>query len=410
MRRVAITGIGVISPVGNNSAEFYSSLMEGRSGIACLRGDFPVALTGHIAAQVEFNSSEYFPKPLRNSLDRFSQFALAAAAQAISDAVLNPEQEDRTRIGVCIGSGMGGARTIEDGYTAIYKRGATSLRPQTVLMAMNCAGSSQIALTHALAGPNMTFSTACSSSALAIGEAYRLIKHGYADVMLAGGAEALLTCGVMKAWEGLRTLATADAEDPSSSCRPFSLDRSGLVLGEGAAIVVLEACDRALQRKASIYGEVIGFGSTNDTLHITRPSVEGEARAMKLAIDEAGIQPADIDYINAHGTATQAGDRVESAAIKHVFGKRAYRIPVSSTKSMHGHMMGATAAVEFIASTLAIKHQSVPPTANWRETDPECDLDYVVEGSRTGVNVRTVMSNSFAFGGSSAVLIARSFE
>jgi 3-oxoacyl-[acyl-carrier-protein] synthase II len=302
---------------------------------------------------------------------------------------------------------MGGAATTEGGYVALYRENADRLQPYTVLMAMNNAAASWVALEHGLEGPSLTFSTACSSSAVAIGEAARQISCGEADIMLAGGTEAPLTYGTMKAWESLRTLAVEDADDASTSCRPFSKDRTGFVLGEGAAILVLEEKDRALRRGAAIYGELIGYSLSTDSSHMTRPSAEGQIRAMRSALEDAAISPDAIDYINAHGTATVQNDAVETAAIKQVFGSRAYHVPVSSTKSMHGHLLGAAGAVEFLIAVLALKYQAVPPTANLRIPDPTCDLDYVPNEGRTAVNIRTVMSNSFAFGGTSAVLIAR---
>lgn len=410
MRQVVITGLGIVSAVGNDPATFFANLMAGRSGIARLRGDAAGLPGAPVAAQVEFDPAAHFPEAQIGTLDRFSQFALVAAAQAITDAGLHLATEDRTRTGVSLGTGLGGAHTIEDGYRALHARGASAVRPLTVLMAMNTAGASQIAMKHGLTGPNMTISTACSSAAVAIGEACRLIRHGYADVMIAGGAEALLTEGTLAAWAALRTLARVDADDPAASCRPFSRDRSGLVLGEGAAIVVLEAVDHALARGAPVHAELIGFGMSNDVRHIAHPSVEGQVRAMRAALADAAVSPREIDYLNAHGTATLVGDRVETAAIKEVFGDHAYRMPISSTKAVHGHMMGATAAAEFMAAVLAITQRAVPPTANLRLPDPECDLDYVADGGRTELAVRTVMSNSFAFGGSSAVLVARAFE
>jgi 3-oxoacyl-[acyl-carrier-protein] synthase II len=242
---------------------------------------------------------------------------------------------------------------------------------------------------------------------VSLGEAFRQIKAGYADVILAGGAESLLAYGSFKCWESLGVLAPQDTENPAASCRPFSRDRAGFVLGEGAAIVVLEAMERAKKRGAPIYAELAGYGSTSDAHHITGPSVDGQARAMRQALDEAETSIDEIDYINAHGTATTKNDIVETRAIKEVFGGRAKTIPASSTKSMHGHLLGATGAVEFVAALLAMQHQTIPPTAHLRVPDPECDLDYVPNAGRTGLRVRTVMSNSFAFGGTNAVLVAR---
>jgi 3-oxoacyl-[acyl-carrier-protein] synthase II len=274
---------------------------------------------------------------------------------------------------------------------------------------MNNAAASHISIKYHLQGPNITYSTACSSSAIAIGEAYRQIKHGYADVMLAGGAEAMLTLGAIKAWEALRTLASEDENDPGASCKPFSKNRNGLVLGEGAAILVLEDAERAIARGATIYAELAGYDCSSDSSHITKPDSHGQTRTILSALKDARLQPEDIGYINAHGTATLAGDIEETQAIKQVFGEHAHRIPVSSTKSMHGHLMGATGAVEFMASVLALKHQAIPPTINLQQPDPELDLDYVANCGRTGVAMDAVISNSFAFGGTNAVLIARKF-
>jgi 3-oxoacyl-[acyl-carrier-protein] synthase II len=275
---------------------------------------------------------------------------------------------------------------------------------------MNNAAAAQVAIEHGLHGPNQTISTACSSSAIAIGEAARAIRHGYAEVMLAGGSEALLTLGTLKAWDAMRALAFEDATDAGASCRPFSKDRTGLVLGEGAGVLVLEDLGRAERRGARIYAELAGYGAANDARHVARPDAAGQARAMALALADAGLAPDAIDYVNAHGTATPVGDVVETEAIKQVFGAHARRLPVSSTKSMHGHLMGAAGAVELIGAVLAITHQALPPTANLRVPDPECNLDYVPNIGRTAVSVKTVMSNAFAFGGSNAVLIARAID
>ena len=406
VRRVAVTGLGIISPLGNTADEFFSNLMAGKSGIRHLKADFADRLDTKIAAQAEFDALQHFGKHKASSLDRVSQFALYAAGQAITDAGLDLEQEDKNRIGIYLGTGMGGAASVEEGYVRLYRDGAERLKPFTVLMAMNNAAASAIALEYGLTGSNLTFSTACSSSSVSIGEAFQQVRHGYADVMLAGGAEALLTFGTIKAWEALRAMASEDPEDPAASCKPFSANRTGLVLGEGAAIVILEDMERAVARGATIHAEVTGYGSGNDSSHITQPSPEGQARAMRAALDCAGLKPQDIGYINAHGTATPLNDSAETAAIKLVFGEGAPGIPVSSTKSMHGHLMGATAAVEFIACIMALKQQALPPTINLHQPDPKCDLDYIPNVGRRGVSVRHVMSNSFAFGGTSGVLIA----
>lgn len=410
MRRVLVTGLGVVSPVGNSTADFFDNLMSGKSGVRPLSAPFSDKLSIRLAAEVDFDPSLHFSRMKLGSLDRFSQFALVAAKDAVADSNLVLTDSEKNRAGIYFGTGIGGVGTIEEGYVEIYTKDVPRFKPLTVLMAMNNAAASQISLEYGLQGPNVTYSTACSSSSIAIGEAYRLIRGGYADVMLAGGSEALLTYGTITAWISLRTLALPDEREISASSKPFSKNRTGLVLGEGAAVLVLEEAERALARGAKIYGELIGYGSASDACHITKPSVAGQVRSMRLALEEAEIEPERIDYINAHGTATAVGDAVETAAIKEVFGRHAYSIPVSSTKSMHGHMMGATGAIEFMAALLAIRHKSIPPTAHLDEADPECDLDYVPNVGRRGLDIRTVMSNSFAFGGSNAVLIAREFE
>jgi 3-oxoacyl-[acyl-carrier-protein] synthase II len=409
-RRVAITGLGIISPCGNNIDDFSANLMAGKSGVRRISSTYSNALSVKIAAEVDFNPLDYFTKRQASSMDRFNQFALAAASQSWKDAELSLDAKEKERTGVYIGSGMGGANTIEDLYHQLFRHNADRVKPLTVLMVMNNASASHISIEYGLSGPCLTISTACASSSNAIGEAFRQIRDGYADVMLAGGAEAFLTYGGFRSWESLRVLAVEDAQDPSKSCKPFSKNRTGLVLGEGAAIVALEEMERAVSRGASIYAELLGYGSTSDADHMTRPSFGGQARAISEALKETGLLPEDIDYINAHGTATQWNDLLETQAIKKVFGDYAYKVPISSTKSMHGHTMGAAGAIEFIVSLLAIKHQSVPPTINLVLPDPECDLDYVPNIGRKGVKVNTVMSNSFAFGGTNAVLIVRKLE
>ncbi|MDR0781599.1 MAG: beta-ketoacyl-[acyl-carrier-protein] synthase family protein [Pseudomonadales bacterium] len=404
-RRVAVTGLGLVSPLGHEPAAFFARLMAGESAVRRLETEFVEQLDAKLAAFVgDFDPLAHFPKSKANSLDRVTQFALVAARGALTDAKLDLEAENRERIGIYLGTGMGGSSSIEEGYVRLYRDKLNRLKPFTVLMAMNNAAGAQVALDFGLNGPSMTFSTACSSSTVAIGEAARLIRHGYADVMLAGGSEALLTYGTIKAWEALRTLAEADPANPAASCKPFAANRTGLVLGEGAAIVVLEDYARAQARGAHIYAEIIGYGSSSDSLHITQPSAAGQARAMRLALDEAGIAITELDYINAHGTGTKLNDATETAAIKLVGGAQ---IPVSSTKSMHGHLMGAAGAVEFVACMMALETQGLPPTAHLDQSDPECDLDYIPHRGRHNVPVRTVMSNSFAFGGTSGVLIAR---
>ena len=402
--------MGVMSPVGNDCNAFFDNLLAGRSGIRKLSAKFTDRLVANVGGEVDYDPAARFPRPKLALLDRFSQLALEAAGQAIHDAGIEFEESLKDRTGVFVGTGLGGASTIEAGYEDIFLEGKDRVAPHSVPRIMNNAAAGHISIDHGLRGPSFTYSTACSSSAIAIGEACRAIRHGYVDSAIAGGAESLLTLGTIRAWEALRTLAVTDAEDPAASCRPFSKDRTGLVLAEGAGMLVLEVLDHASRRGARIHAEVIGYGAASDASHLTRPGEEGQVRAIRLALADAGASPDEIDYVNAHGTATLAGDVIETAAIKKVFGARAAHVPVSSTKSMHGHLMGAAGAVEFIASIMAIGRGAVPPTANLRVPDPECDLDYVPNLGRRGVAVRTVMSNSFAFGGSNAVLIGRSLD
>ena len=418
MRRVAITGIGLVSPLGNDPETFFTNLAHGRSGIVALAAP-PIALAGkpmpghsgkHVGGAVTFDGARHFPAPKLRMLDRVSQFALVAAAQAVSDAGLGFSDADRERAGVFVGTGMGGAQTTEDGYLTLYAEGADRVRPYTVLMAMTNAAASWIGIEYGLLGPNLTYSTACSSSAVAIGEAARRIATGEVDTMIAGGSEAPLNYGTLVAWDAMKTLAAADPNEPGASCKPFARDRTGLVLGEGAAIVVLEDWLHAQQRgcahscRVGRLRPLHGRGTHHAALRV------GQATAMQRALEAAAMQPGEIGYINAHGTATLANDAVETAAIKRVFGTTANHIPVSSTKSMHGHLLGAAGALELVAAVLALERQIIPPTMHLHVPDPECDLDYVPGEARTGVGLTAVMSNSFAFGGTNAVLICRSAE
>jgi beta-ketoacyl-acyl-carrier-protein synthase II len=405
LRRVVITGMGMVSPLGNSPRTFFDNITQGKSGVGIIQSDFFELLDCKIAAQADFDGTQYFSKQQLALMDRVSQFALYSAQQAAEDANLTLTEEDLNRTGCYLGTGMGGANSTEDGYVRLFKENLNRLKPFTVLMAMNGAAGSQIAMHFKLNGPNLTFTTACSSSTIAVGEAYRQIQHGYCDVMFAGGAESLLTFGTIKAWEALRTLAKQDEVNPAFSSKPFSANRSGLVLGEGAAVFVLEDMERAKARGAKIYAEICGFGTTNDGAHITQPTAQGQARAMNRAISSANLAPQDIGYINAHGTATLLNDATETAAIKQVFADHAYKIPVSSTKSMHGHLMGASGAVELVATTYALTDKILPPTMHLDIADPECDLDYIANKARKVDNLQYAMSNSFAFGGTSGVLI-----
>jgi len=406
VHRVAITGLGVVAPLGNSVRTLFSSLVAGRSAIARLDLQGADRLQSPIGAPVDFDGTAHFIPAQLRQLDRVSQLALVATSQAVADAGLDFTLEQSERCGVCVGTSLGGAGTTDAGYKVAYGQQAGRVATYSVLAAMANAPASWIAIQHGLSGPNLTFSTACSSSAVALGEAARRIKHGEADIMIAGGAEAPLTFGVMLAWDALRVMAAVDPTDPSQSCRPFSGNRSGLVLGEGAAFLLLEQWEHAKSRGARIHAELSGYGLATDAAHITRPTIEGQARAMRAALQSAGMHPDQIGYINAHGTGTLQNDAVETAALKEVFGPRAYALPVSSTKSMHGHLLGGAGALELLIAVVAMQGGVVPPTMNLDIADPACDLDYVPGKARPDVKIDAVMSNSFAFGGTNAVLVA----
>ena len=406
MRRVAVTGLGVISPSGNSAGELFENMLAAKSGVKRIASAYAEKLTVKIAAEVDFDPVVFFSKKMV-SLDRTSQMALAAASQAWSDSGLTLYGEEKNRAGVFMGTGQGGAQSLDEICIQLYREEKARVSPLSIVKIMSNAAAAHISIKYGFAGPCLTYTTACSSSSVSIGEAYRQIKYGFVDIAFAGGTESITNFASFKCWESLGVLAREDPEDPAASCKPFSKNRSGFVLGEGAAVVIMEDMERAQLRGAHIYGEVIGYGSTADAHHITGPTVDGQERALRMALDDAGIRPDEVDYINAHGTATAANDEVETQAIKKAFGEYAYKVPVSSTKSMHGHLIGAAGAVEFVISMLAIKNKAIPPTANLAEADPLCDLDYVPNVGRTGQDVRVVMSNSFAFGGTNAVLIAR---
>ena len=409
MRRVVITGIGVFASSGKNADSFFEALVRGRSAIRRIQQFDPTALSVQIAAEIpDYDPLAYFPAKRLDLLDRFSQFALLAAKEAMDSSGIQLRDEERPRFGVVTGTGMGGASTFESGYFKLFAEHATRLHPFTIPKIMHNAATSQICMEFGAQGPSLTTATACSSSGHAIGEAFHLIKYGMADVMLTGGTEAPLTFGMIRSWESVRVLATGNG-DPSKACRPFSLDREGLVMGEGAAMFLLEELEYAKQRGATIYGEISGFGMSSDASHITQPSIDGPARAVRMALAEAEVNAEEVDYINAHGTGTRINDVTETQVIKEVFKDHARKVAISSTKSMHGHVMGSTGAVELAATIQAIDRGVIPPTANYTQPDPECDLDYVPNQAREKP-VRIAVSNSFAFGGLNAVLLVRRFE
>ncbi len=406
MRRVVITGLGVFSSTGRNRDSFFENLVQGRSGVRPITQFDSSSLSIRIAAEVaDYNPDDYFPSKRQDMLDKFTQFALIAAGEAMESSGITVRDEERCRFGVVMGSGMGGAGSYDAGYHNLYAKQVTRLHPFTIPRIMHNAATSHICMEFGAQGPALATATACSSSGHAISEAFHLIKFGLADIMLAGGADAPITYGVMRCWEAVRVLASGNG-NPATACRPFSADRKGMVIGEGSGVLLLEELEHALKRDAPIYGELAGCGMSSDASHITQPSVDGPVRAIRMALDEAGVPPEEIDYINAHGTGTRLNDSTETQVIKEVFKDYARKLAISSTKSMHGHAMGATGAIEFVATVMAVKHGVIPPTANYTEQDPECDLDYVPNEAR-GKPIRAALSNSFAFGGLNAVLLVR---
>jgi 3-oxoacyl-[acyl-carrier-protein] synthase II len=405
VRRVAVTGVGVVSPIGRSLSDFHGALAGARPGIRRLPEEVAQGSGAQVGALVDWDPAPMLKEAEAVNLDRVTQFALAASAQAVAASGLELAAADRDRIGVSWGTGMGGAHTMDASYRSVYGRNDWRLRPLTVVMSMSNAAGSNVAVKHGLRGPFANYSTACSSSAMALGEAMRAIAAGRADAMVAGGAESLLTPGTLAAWQALRTLAPADPADAAASCKPFDKRRAGLVLGEGAAAIVLEEESRARARGANILALLTGYGNTCDAAHLSRPDKDGQVRAMREALNEAGLQPKDIGYINAHGTATSVGDVVESEAINAVFGDYASSLPVSSTKSMHGHLLGGAGALEFAAALMAFDG-TLPPTAFLEQPDPACKLRHVPNKAERIDAPKAIMSNSFAFGGSNVVLVA----
>jgi nodulation protein E len=397
MLRVAVTGIGVISAIGLNQLEFWRALQGGSCGIRPIESVDASQIRFKNAAEVrgyvpeaEFQAFEL------SHMDRFAQFAVLAAREAIAQGSVEWTAQLREKAAIVTGCCMGGRSTEEAGYRELFQHGRSRVHPLTIPLSMSNAGTSQISMRYGIQGPAFTVSTGCSSSAHAIGQAFWMVRSGLAPLAIAGGSEAPLFLGGLKAWEAMRVVS-------KDTCRPFSADRSGMILGEGGAMLVLEPLDVALARGAQPIAEIVGFGMSSDAGHITEPSSEGAARAMRSALDDARLAPEQIGYINAHGTATEANDRTETVSIRAVFGAHANRLAVSSTKSMHGHALGAAGALEAAATILALRKGVLPPTANFTTADPACDLDVIPNCSRT-LSVEACLSNSFAFGGLNAVL------
>jgi len=411
LKRVVITGLGIISPVGTGLEKFWTSLTAGVSGIRLLTRFDPADFKTKIAGEVkDFEPTRYMDRKEARRMDRFTQFAVAASGMAIEDAALNFENEDRDRIGVILGSGVGGIETLEEQAHVLFEKGPGRVSPLFVPMMIANMGAGQVAIKHRLRGPNTTSVSACASSSNAIGDAFKILQYGRAEVMITGGAEAAITPLAMAGFIQMKAMSTRN-EEPEKSSRPFDLGRDGFVIGEGAAILILETLEHALDRGARIYAEIVGYGSTCDAFHMTAPDPEGygAANSMKEALGDAGIKPSEVDYINAHATATPPGDKAETLAIKKVFGEYASKVAISSTKSMTGHLLGASGGLEAIVCVLAIKEGIIPPTINYEQPDPDCDLDIVPNNARKA-EVDVALSNSFGFGGHNATLVFKKYQ
>ncbi len=410
-KRVVITGMGVVSPVGIGLDEFWSALTAGISGIGTITKFDPSEYNSKIAGEVKnFNPTDYIEKKEARRMDKFAQFAVAATDMAIKDAGLDLEKEKRERIGVIIGSGIGGMETLWEQAQVLLNRGPGRVSPFFVPMMIANMGAGQMAITYGLRGPNITSVTACASSNNAIGDAYKLLQRGDADVMITGGTEAPIIPLSIAGFCSMKALSTRN-EEPQKASRPFDANRDGFVMGEGAGILILETLEHALERGAEIYAEVVGYGSTCDAYHITAPDPEGAgaARAIKMALEDADLSIEEVDYINAHGTSTPLNDKLETMAIKRVFGDYAYNIPISSTKSMTGHLLGAAGGVEAVACVQTIASGVIHPTINYETPDPECDLDYVPNEARKK-DVRVALSNSLGFGGHNVTIVFKKYE
>lgn len=410
MERVVITGMGVVSPLGNDADTFWNGLIKRKSGITLIDTFDPSEYKTKIAGLVrDFDPDARFGRKEARRMDRFCQFALAAAEEAMEDSGLMPGQADPERMGVYVGSGIGGIQTLLQQYNMLQERGPGRVSPTLVPMMISNMAAAMISIRYGALGPALSPVTACSIGNTAIGEAFRLIRSGGADVMLAGGAEAAIT-GISLASFGNAIALSTRNEDPAGASRPFDAGRDGFVMAEGAGILVLESLSHALRRNARIYREVIGYGASSDAYHMVATLTEGTGayQAMKSALREADISPEDVDVISAHATSTEIGDRSETAAIKKLFGEQASRIPVTANKSMTGHMLGAAGGVEAIALARSLKEGIIPPTINQEQADPACELDYVANEARKA-KLKIGISNSFGFGGHNAVIVLKAF-
>ena len=409
-KRVVVTGMGVISPIGTGLNKFWEALISGASGVDRITqfdaSDYKVQIAGEVK---DFNVGDYIDKKEARRMDRFVQFAVAASKMATDDAGLDLNNEDSGRIGVVIGSGIGGISTVFEQSKILLERGPGRVSPLTVPMKIINMASGQVAMAFGFKGFNSSVVTACASSNNAIGDSFRLLKNGELDVIVTGGTEAAIVPISIAGFSAMKALSTYN-DEPQKASRPFDAKRDGFVMGEGAGILVLETLEHAKARGAKIYAEIVGYGVTCDAYHITAPDPEGlgAAKAMKKAMDEANLTPEDISYINAHGTSTPLNDKLETLAIKKVFGKRAYDIPISSIKSMIGHLLGAAGGVEAVASVLTVFHGIIPPTINYENPDPECDLDYVPNKARES-QINAVLSNNLGFGGHNVTIAFKKY-
>lgn len=409
-RRVVVTGIGAVTPVGNDVDTAWQSVIAGKSGIGLLTRVDASQFPAKVAAEIkDFDIEQFIERKDARKMDRFTHYALASALMAVKDANLTINDENATRVGVWIGSGIGGMETYEKQFEVFHKRGYRRVSPFLVPMMIPDMAAGQVSIFLGAKGVNSCTVTACATGTNSIGDAFKVIQRGDADVMIAGGAEAPLTNLAIAGFCANTALTTNP--DPNTACRPFDANRDGFVIGEGAGILVLEELEHALNRGAKIYAEIVGYGSTGDAYHITSPAPGGEggARAIQMALSDAGLQPEEIDYINAHGTSTPYNDKFETMAIKEVFGDHANKLAISSTKSMTGHLLGAAGAVEAIFTILTIKEGIIPPTINYKVVDEECDLDYVVNELRNK-KIKYAMSNSLGFGGHNASIILKRWD
>ncbi len=411
MKRVVVTGVGALTPIGNNSADFWQAAKSGKNGIGKITKFDTSELKCQIAGEVkDFDASEFIDKKEIKRMDLYTQFTMVAASEAFESSGIDMEKEDKWRIGVITGSGIGGIDTFNDQHTTFMERGASRVSPFFIPMMISNMGAAQVAIKYGLRGVNYNVVSACASGTHAIGDAFRQIQYGTCDAIIAGGAEAAITPISVAGFCNMKALSTRN-DDPKTASRPFDADRDGFVMGEGAGFIVLEELEHALKRGANIICEMVGYGATDDAYHITSPipGGEGGAMAMKFALDDAKISPDKVDYINAHGTSTKYNDSFETSAIKTIFGEHAKKVAVSSTKSMTGHLLGAAGGVEAIICAMAIKDGFIPPTINYHTPDPECDLDVVPNEGRSA-EVNYAISNSLGFGGHNATIVFKKFE